>query len=301
MSEPRRYPFVQVDVFTSRQLAGNPLAVFTDGRGLSDLEMQALAREMNLSETTFVLPRDAATERARGIRVRIFTVREELPFAGHPTLGTAFVLRGPSEAGEIVLDLSVGRVPVRFHPSLGPAFGEMTQVDPVFGRVHEREAVAEAAGLDQAEIDPDLPVETVSTGIPFTVVPLRSLATLRALRVDVSRMTAYLSGGEGVDAFYFVTRDTRDPAVRLRARMIFHGGEDPATGSAAGCAAAYMVEHGLARPEERVLIEQGAEALRESRIYVRAARTGSTVRDVRVGGEVVEVLRGEVTLAGEPS
>src|SRR5512135_960287 len=110
--------------------------------------MQALAREMNLSETTFVLPRDPATERDRGVRVRIFTVQEELPFAGHPTLGTAFALRGNSGAHEIVLELNVGKVPVRFEENADqPTFGEMTQVDPVFGMQHEREVVARATGL----------------------------------------------------------------------------------------------------------------------------------------------------------
>jgi trans-2,3-dihydro-3-hydroxyanthranilate isomerase len=294
--QKRQLPFVQVDVFTSEPLVGNPLAVFTDGRGLSDGEMQGLAREMNLSETTFVLPRDAAVERERGTRVRIFTVREELPFAGHPTLGTAFVLRGTTGLPEIALDLAVGRVGVRFQASEATAaFGEMTQAEPSFGRVHDRVAVAAAAGLDPSELDPDLPVETVSTGLPFTIMPLRSLDTLRALRVDLDRVASYFADGP-VKAFYFVTRDTRDPAVRLRARMLFYGGEDPATGSAAGCAAAFMVAHGVARPEERVLIEQGAEALRPSRIFVRAARTGAAVTNVRVGGEVVEVLRGEVSL-----
>src|ERR1700724_4656047 len=110
--ELRRFSFVQFDVFSSRPFEGNALAVFLDGRGLSDQQMQALAREMNLSETTFILPREASVERARGVRVRIFTVQEELPFAGHPTLGTAFQLRGSAGAGEITVELNVGRVPV---------------------------------------------------------------------------------------------------------------------------------------------------------------------------------------------
>src|SRR6058998_890415 len=130
-SSSRRLPFIQFDVFTSQPLEGNPLAVFHDGRGLSDDDMQAIAREMNLSETTFILPRDAATERERGVRVRIFTVQEELPFAGHPTLGTAFALRGQTGASEVRLDLNVGQVPVGFEESPGqPVFGEMTQLDP---------------------------------------------------------------------------------------------------------------------------------------------------------------------------
>src|SRR6266700_5704336 len=134
------YEFVQLDVFTRTPLTGNPLAIFTDGRGLTDQEMQALAREMNLSETTFILPREPQVERERGVRVRIFTVQEELPFAGHPTLGTAFALRGESGADHVTLELNVGKVPVRFEEAVGrPAFGEMTQIDPVFGIQHERE------------------------------------------------------------------------------------------------------------------------------------------------------------------
>src|ERR1700686_5037632 len=148
MGPLRCFPFTQLDVFTSRALEGNPLAVFPDGRALSDGEMQSIAKEMNLSETTFILPRDAAAEKERGTRVRIFTVQEELPFAGHPTLGTAFALRGDSGSKEIALELNVGKVPVRFEETAGqPVFGEMTQIDPVFGIQHDREAVARAIGL----------------------------------------------------------------------------------------------------------------------------------------------------------
>src|ERR1700738_4112785 len=137
-AELRRLSLVQLDVFSSRPFEGNSLAVVPDARGLSDQLMQALAREMNLSETTFVLPRDPAIERERGVRVRIFTVQEELPFAGHPTLGTAFALRGSSSAQEIVLHLNVGKVPVRFEDTSGqPPFGEMRQIDPVFGMEHD--------------------------------------------------------------------------------------------------------------------------------------------------------------------
>ncbi len=180
--ELRRFSFVQLDVFSSQPFEGNPLAVFPDGRGLTDEQMQAIAREMNLSETTFILPRDPAAERESGVRVRIFTVQEELPFAGHPTLGTAFQLRGSSGAREVVLDLNVGKVPVQFEENAGqPVFGEMTQVDPQFGPRHDREAVARAIGLRDGEIDPSLPIQTVSTGVPFTMVPLRGLENMREL------------------------------------------------------------------------------------------------------------------------
>jgi trans-2,3-dihydro-3-hydroxyanthranilate isomerase len=293
--EPRQFPFVQLDVFSSRRFEGNPLAVFLDGRGLSNEEMQALAREMNLSETTFILPREPAVERERGVRVRIFTVQEELPFAGHPTLGTAFQLRGSTGAHEIVLDLNVGKVPVRFEEKPGqPAFGEMTQVNPEFGQRHDREAVVRACGLRDGDIDPSLPIQTVSTGLPYTVVPLRGLEVIRNLRVDMKGSDEYLerSGGK---FFYFVSRETVDSAARLHARMMFYNGEDPATGSAAGCAAAWMIAYGVAQPDEQVLIEQGIEMKRPSRIFVRASREDDRVVNVRVGGNVIEVLRGEVT------
>src|ERR1700693_1821320 len=291
----RRLAMAQWDVFSSKPLEGNSLAVFFDARGLSDAEMQSIAKEMNLSETTFICPRDAATERERGVRVRIFTVQEELPFAGHPTLGTAFALRGESGVKKVVLDLNVGKVPVGFEETAGqPAFGEMTQVDPVFGVQHDREAVARATGLRVEDFDASLPIETVSTGMPFTVTPLKSLSVIQNLRIDLNRASEYLEKAGG-KFFYFVARETVDPAGRLHARMIFYNGEDPATGSAAGCAAAWMVAHGVAAPDERVLIEQGIEMRRPRRIFVRAARTDDRVVNVRVGGNVVQVLRGEVS------
>jgi trans-2,3-dihydro-3-hydroxyanthranilate isomerase len=294
----------QWDVFSSRALEGNSLAVFFDGRGLSDAEMQSLAKEMNLSETTFILPGDAAVEPERGVRVRIFTVQEELPFAGHPTLGTAFALRGQTGAKEVKLHLNVGTVPVRFEDSAGqPPFGEMTQVDPVFGMSHSHEAVAQATGLRLGDFDDSLPIQTVSTGLPYTVAPLKSLAVMQSLRVDGNRAAEYLAKTEG-KFFYLVTRETMDRDARLHARMLFYNGEDPATGSAAGCAAAWMVAHGVAKSDERVLIEQGLEMQRPSRIFVRAAyehnldqtRDHNRVVNVRVGGNAVEVLRGEVFL-----
>lgn len=293
---PRKYTFLQVDVFTSKPLEGNQLAVFTDARGLSDQQMQAVAKEMNLSETTYVLPRDPGVEREQGVRVRIFTVAEELPFAGHPTLGTAFVLRGRGVAKEVVLHLNVGRVPVRFEETPGkPVFGEMTQAEPKFGIIHDREAVVRAAGLRDGDIDPSLPIQTVSTGVPFTIVPLRGLGVIQRLRVDLSSSATYLeqSGGK---FFYFVSREVVDPSARLHARMLFYNGEDPATSSAAGCAAAWMVRHGVAKSDERLLIEQGIEMGRPSRIFVRADLHDDRVVNVRVGGNTVEVLRGEFSL-----
>jgi trans-2,3-dihydro-3-hydroxyanthranilate isomerase len=294
--QQRRLAMAQWDVFSAKPLEGNSLAVFFDARGVSDAEMQSIAKEMNLSETTFICPRDPATERERGVRVRIFTAQEELPFAGHPTLGTAFALRGERGGKEVKLDLNVGRVPVRFEETDGrPVFGEMTQVDPKFGMQHDREALARASGLRVEDFDPTLPIETVSTGVPFTVTPLKSLAVLQKLRVDLHRASEYLEKAEG-KFLYFVARETVDPAARLHARMLFYNGEDPATGSAAGCTAAWMVAHGVAASDERVLIEQGVEMQRPSRIFVRAALRDNRIVNVRVGGNAIEVLRGEVFL-----
>jgi trans-2,3-dihydro-3-hydroxyanthranilate isomerase len=302
----RKFPFIKMDVFTSRRLEGNQLAVFTDARGLSDSEMQALAREMNLAETTFILPRDRQIEATRGVRVRIFTVQEELPFAGHPTLGTAFVLRARKKISQVSLDLKVGKIPVTFSEAGGKVFGEMRQRDPEFGSIHSREEISRqvfgaanaqgGAALGQQPLfDDAAPIQTVSTGVPFVIVPLASMAVLRELAFSWKRVAAYL---ERTDAklIYFVARDKESRSPRFRARMIFYNGEDPATGSAAGCAAAWMVRHGLVPPDEQVRIDQGVEISRPSQIFVRASRSADVVTNVRVGGHAVQIMRGVVEL-----
>lgn len=290
----RRFAFVQVDVFTSVPLEGNQLAVFPDARGMSDAEMQAVAKEMNLSETTFIFPRDIITEREHGVRVRIFTVDEELPFAGHPTLGTAMVLRGDTGAEEIALDLNVGRIPVRFSTQEGLPFGLMTQRDPEFGQTHAREDVARAAGLNLDQVAADVPIQTVSTGNAFAIVPVNSLATLQNLSPSWTTMGAYLNRTDA-KFFYFVSREALNPEAKLQARMIFYNGEDPATGSAAGPCIAWAVKHGVIPSAQQVLLEQGVEMKRRSRIFVSAERESDKIVNVRVGGHVVEVVRGEIS------
>ncbi|MFL6387167.1 MAG: PhzF family phenazine biosynthesis protein [Terriglobales bacterium] len=296
----RRLPFVQVDVFTSVPLEGNQLAVFADGSGLSDAEMQALAKETNFSETTFILPRDAATERERGVRVRIFTTNEELPFAGHPTLGTAMVLRNDALRGnggtdEIALDLNLGRIPVRFSTRDGLPFGTMTQCDAEFKQKHAREDIARAAGLAMDDIADDLPIQTVSTGNAFAIVPVKSLAVLQKLSPTWANMQAYLDKSDA-KFFYFVSREPVNPEARLQSRMIFYNGEDPATGSAAGPCAAWAVQYGVVPADQQVLMEQGVEMKRRSRIFFSAGRNGGKIVNVRVGGHVAEVARGEFIL-----
>ncbi len=292
----RKFRFVHLDVFTSRPLEGNQLAVFTDARGLSDGEMQKLAREMNLAETTFILPREEAIERAGGHRVRIFTVNEELPFAGHPTLGTSWYLQQQSGDSEVVLDLNVGKIPVRFEQRGGLLFGEMRQAEPQFGRTHQHDALAGVLGVPLSELDETLPIQTVSTGMPFTIVPFRSLATLQQFSIGWNQMAPYLATIANPAFFYFVCRETVNVGATLHARMIFYNGEDPATGSAAGCCTAWAVKYGVLAEETQGLIEQGMETRRPSFIYIRAAKSGDSVTNVRVGGNVVHVIDGEVTM-----
>ena len=307
----RRFAFVQLDVFTAKPLEGNQLAVFTDARGLSDSEMQALDKEMNLSETTFIVPGDPAVEARDGVRVRIFTVEEELDFAGHPTLGTANVIRDRmftaegsdmKRPAEVALALRVGRIPVTFRIEKGLVFGEMRQRDPEFGPVRPAEEVARAAGLEIDDIDPNFPIQTVSTGLPFTIVPLRKAETMLQLhqKFNFSVAAPYLKQAKA-GFLYFVTRDTAGltgdaKGARLEARMLFYNGEDPATGSAGGCCASWMVRHGVSKSNEQALIAQGLRMKRPSFLHVRARLDGEKVTDVRVGGNTVEVLRGEVTL-----
>src|SRR6266480_766897 len=303
------YEFVQLDVFTKTPLTGNPLAVFTDARGLTDQQMQTLAREMNLSETTFILPRDPATEAQEGKKVRIFTVAEELPFAGHPTLGTALHLYASraapvsEQSDQITLDLKAGKIPVRFTANSenagrnrvdGRVFGEMRQHDAEFGVTFSREEVVRVLGIAADEIPSEWPIQIVSTGLPFAIVGIRELKTLANLKPDLVKAGVLLEG-TGARFCYFISPE-RESWREVRARMFFYGGEDPATGSAAGCAVSWMVRNGLAKSDEQILIRQGVEARRPSEIFVRATREGKKVTNVRVGGYAVEMLRGTVSL-----
>jgi trans-2,3-dihydro-3-hydroxyanthranilate isomerase len=298
-----QFPFVQVDVFTANRLEGNPLAVFTDARGLSDAEMQQLARETNLQETTFVIPRDAAVEREQGIKVRIFVPTEESPFGGHPTLGTAMVLRDLMSEGarppKLVLDLKVGKIPVEFSTDArGNTFGEMHQVDPTFGQLHDPKTVASLIGVRPEDIATDQPIESVSTGLWYAIVPLKSLSALQSIKPDQDKISAYFGPKATLTSFYFVARDAQSAAATMRTRAIFSDGEDPATGSAAGCLIAWMVRHGLAQSGATIHIEQGVEIKRPSQIFARADKAGDKIHNVRVGGNAVQVMRGEYGLGG---
>jgi trans-2,3-dihydro-3-hydroxyanthranilate isomerase len=202
---------------------------------------------------------------------------------------------GGSGADEIALDLNVGRIPVRFSTRDGLPFGMMTQRDPEFGRKHAREDVARAAGLTVDDIADDLPIQTVSTGNAFAIVPVKRLAVLQKLAPTWTNMKAYLEKSDA-KFFYFVSREAVNPEAKLQARMIFYNGEDPATGSAAGPCAAWAVKYGVIAPGQQALLEQGVEMKRRSRIFLSAEREGDKIVNVRVGGHAVEVVRGEVFL-----
>jgi len=293
----RQFEYRICDVFTDTPFHGNQLAVFEDATDLTPDEMQKLAKETNLSETTFILRRSLEMERLRGVRVRIFTTQEELPFAGHPTLGTSACIRQYfpeyAERDSITLELNVGAVNVRFSPpSSKTVHGEMTQPDPVFGEIHDRAVIAEALGVDADDLAPDMSVQTVSTGLPFCIVALRSVDALSKLRIAASTAEKYLRNRDA-RFFYCIAPELKSI---WRARMLFYSGEDPATGSAAGCAISYLVRHGFAESDEQLHIHQGVEMGRPSTLDVRAKLDGASVREVRVGGSTVFVAKGRFFL-----
>jgi trans-2,3-dihydro-3-hydroxyanthranilate isomerase len=299
-----------VDVFSQTPLEGNPLAVVmgpdsTNGANLTTERMQAIAREFNLSETTFVERRTAEVEQREGVRVRIFTTQEELPFAGHPTLGTASVLRlnvpKVVQNDTVTLALNVGAVPVRFTAdgqSREIQFGEMTQRDPEFGEELDAAQVARMCGLGAEDLDPALPPQVVSTGTPFAIVALKSHKALARLKVSQSEAMAWLRP-RGARWFYVLapagsTEPSGGDAPAWRARMQFNGGEDPATGSAAGCAIGYLVQRGAVTPGKRVHMRQGVEMGRPSDLYLSAQIRSARVSEVRVAGSTVLVAKGSL-------
>ncbi|MEO8726465.1 MAG: PhzF family phenazine biosynthesis protein [Acidobacteriaceae bacterium] len=292
----RTLEYLLLDVFTRHPLEGNQLAVFLDARSLSTDEMQAIARETNLAETTFILPGEGTNG---AYRVRIFTVDEELPFAGHPTLGTAAALLSTNPgAREITLDLNAGKIPVRFELRDALPFGEMRQLDPTFGQIHGPTTVARAANLPPGSISTQWPIQTVSTGMPFAIVPLTSLDVLRQLNLNWKQASEYLSTTDAKFLYFIALDPDRENGNNIEARMIFYNGEDPATGSAAGCCIAWCVKHGVIAPDAIAVIHQGAMARRPSEIFVRASRDrNGSVNDVRVGGFSVLIGDGSLQLS----
>ena len=280
----RTFRYVVADVFTDTPLTGNQLAVFTDARGIPEETLQPLARELNFSETVFVLrPEDGGHA-----RIRIFTPRTELPFAGHPTLGTAFVLAGPLQVPEIQLETGVGIVPVTLEREQDRiVFGRMEQPVPTWERYADEAAVLAAIGIERSE----LPVEAYDNGVHHVYIALGSEDEVAALEPDAGAL-ARLRGVMGTNCF-------AGSGKRWKTRMFAPGGgvpEDPATGSAAGPLAVHLARHGRIGFGEEIEISQGAEIGRPSTLYATAEGSAEQVERVEVGGSAVIVARGEFRL-----
>ncbi|HEV8468297.1 MAG TPA: PhzF family phenazine biosynthesis protein [Candidatus Limnocylindria bacterium] len=271
-----RHEYQLVDVFTDRPFGGNPLAVFADARGIDERLMQPIAKELHLSETSFVLP---PTTKAADHRLRIFTSDTELPFAGHPTVGTAYVLAAGRD-GTMWFEEGVGNIRV----TLRDGFVQMEQPVPSFtGTMVTRRAAAEALSLAVEEVRSDVPIQVVSAGVPFLLVPLQGLKAVRHARRGSGELDAnvyvFAMGGEWPDS-------------HVHGRMFDQGlgtGEDPATGSANGPLGAYLVAHELvpAEPTVRIRSEQGFEMGRPSIMDIEIDRAGDRITGVRVGGRCV--------------
>jgi trans-2,3-dihydro-3-hydroxyanthranilate isomerase len=278
----RRFRYVIADVFTDVPLAGNQLAVFTDGRDLSEVDMQAIAREMNLSETVFVLP---ATSGDADVRLRIFTPAVELPFAGHPTLGSAFVLGGPLQKIVIRLETGAGIVPVTLDRE-GPkiVFGRMEQPVPAWEPVQDPAPILAALGVERS----GLPIERYDLGPGHLYVELDSPGAVQGLSPDIGALAA--ATPDGANCFAHVEGN------RWKTRMFApnHGvNEDPATGSAAGPLAIHLARHGRIPFGEEIEISQGAEINRPSTLFATVEGEGDRIDRVEVGGSAVLVARGE--------
>ena len=278
------FRYVVADVFTDRPLEGNQLAVFTDARELPEERLQPLARELNLSETVFVYPAEAGGH----AKIRIFTPTTEVPFAGHPTLGTAFVLAGPLQLEEIRLETGAGVIPVRLErEGARITFGWMTQPVPTVEDYEAADELLAALGVEA----PTLPIEVYDNGLQHVFVALGSEEEVAALEPDMTAL-ARLPDVLGVNCF-------AGSGTRWKTRMFAPGGgvpEDPATGSAAGPLACHVVRHGLVEPETEVQISQGAEIRRPSTLYARVAGSPERIEKVEVGGSAVIVARGEFKL-----
>ncbi|HHW98807.1 MAG TPA: PhzF family phenazine biosynthesis protein [Firmicutes bacterium] len=289
--------FYILDVFAEKKYAGNQLAVIRDGAGLSSAEMLAITREMNYSESTFLLSEE---KRNGGYDVRIFTPGEEIPFAGHPTLGTAWLIQQEiiqQPVPRVVLNYQVGQIPVDFIYKNGqPEELWMQQLEPQFGTTFPAAAVAEVLGLSADQIDQRFPCQEVSTGLPFVIVPLKSLAAVRACRPHTSALLELLANSEAKNMLVFAPETYRqENHLNVRVFTDYLGiPEDPATGSANGCLAGYLAKHRyFGSPQVNVRVEQGYEINRESLLLLRAGDTGQKI-SIQVGGRVVLVAKGEL-------
>lgn len=288
--------FYIVDVFAEEKYTGNQLAVFTDAGFLSDKQMQRIAKEMNYSETTFVVSPDV---REGGYDVRIFTPEQELPFAGHPTLGTAYVLQQEiikQPAQTIILNLKVGQITVSLHYSNG--FVDwlwMQQLPPTFHQLFTAETMSQILNLEPTEIDSRFPIQEVSTGVPFIIVPLKTKSALKRIKVNKDKCFELISTTQAKSILVFCP-ETYNPVNDLSVRVFadyFGVPEDPATGSANGCLAGYLVQYSYFGEEPiNLQVEQGYEIGRPSLLLLKAQQKDGEI-EVSVGGKVITVAKGE--------
>jgi trans-2,3-dihydro-3-hydroxyanthranilate isomerase len=289
-------PFYIVDVFAETKYAGNQLAVFTNAEALSSAEMQQLAKEVNYSETTFIL---SSEPRSGGYDVRIFTPAKELPFAGHPTLGTAFVLQHEmikQPIATIALNLEIGQIPVSiFYKNDRADVLWMEQRSPVFGETFAAEAIAPILNLNITDIDTNFPIQDVSTGVPFIIVPLKTRHALKRIKVNKERYFALIANTNAKEILVFCP-ETKRRENQLSVRVFADSlgiPEDPATGSANGCLAGYLVQYSyLKKPFIDLRVEQGDEIGRPSLLLLKATKTADNIQ-VSVGGQVMLVACGE--------
>ena len=287
--------FYIVDVFAEEKYTGNQLAVFTDASAFSDKQMQRVAKEMNYSETTFI----SKDIRAGGYDVRIFTPEQELPFAGHPTLGTAYVLqqeiiKQPVET--IILNLKIGQIPVALHYSNETIeWLWMQQKQPTFHQIFATEELTQVLNLELAEIDSRFPIQEVSTGVPFIIVPLKAQSALKRIKVNKDRYLELISTTQAKSILVFCPETyNRDNDLSVRVFADYMGvPEDPATGSANGCLAGYLVKYSYFGEEPvNLRVEQGYEIGRPSLLLLKAHKNQEEIQ-VFVGGKVIMVARGE--------
>lgn len=306
--ERRSLKFYQADVFTSQPFGGNPVAVFPEAQGLTDDQLQQIAREMNLSETVFVFP---PSDPAAVVRLRIFTPTQEIPFAGHPVVGTMHVLAqlGMITTSEpitrVVQECNIGCFPVDLLTRNGQVMRVvMTQPAPQFlERIDDTEdlyKVAAALAIPKHTItDTKHSLEVVSTGLPVLIVPVRTLTAVRSINPDPSAIVD-LCGRFGANGIMAFTTVTVEPFSNVHARMFAPAigiPEDPATGSASGALGAYLVQNKIVSlgPLTEIVIEQGYEVERPSRILVQVESKGDAIQTVKVGGQCVMVVEGSLS------
>jgi trans-2,3-dihydro-3-hydroxyanthranilate isomerase len=292
-----KYQFYILDVFAEEKYAGNQLAVVRNAQALSDNQMQKIAKEMNYSETTFILSEE---KRNGGYDVRIFTPAAEVPFAGHPTLGTAYliqheIMKEPAET--VILNLKVGQIPVGFHKNdSGEDILWMKPIEPIFGQIFEPDEMVQFLSVCSGDIDDRFPIQHVSVGVDFIFVPLKTLDAVKRAGVIKEKLFNWVNDKQAKTIFVFCPETYRtENHMNVRLFADYFGiPEDPATGSANACLAGYLVKHRYFKSAHiDIRVEQGYEIGRSSLLYLKAEDKGGKI-DVNVGGKVVMIAKGQL-------